>query len=129
MSFHTEVKRRSYVASIDLSTSLFKIVDQVANVNHKVAISAAGGGIGILLNKPTAGQDASVAVEGQCEVRVGAAVQAGQGVVSAASGWAIPQTAVTTGAPRQVLGRFVTGAASGMLAAVELNPTFVATIA
>lgn len=129
MSFHTEVKRRSYVASIDLNDALFKIVDMVANTDHKIAISGAGGGIGVLLNKPRAGEDAAVAVSGIVEVRVGAAVQARQGAVSAASGWAIPQTAVSTGAPRNVLGQFVTGAASGMIAALELRPTFVATIA
>lgn len=129
MSFHTETKRRSFVASIDLSDALFKIVDQVANVDHKVAISGAGGGVGILVNKPRAGEDASVVVEGVCEVRVGAAVQARQGAVSAASGWAIPATAVSTGAPKNIIGQFVTGAASGMLAALEVRPTFVATIA
>lgn len=129
MSFHNEVKRRSYVASINLDDALYHAVDLVANTPHKVTISAAKGGFGILVNKPRAGEDAAVAVEGEQEVRVGAAVQAGQLAVAAASGWLIPATAVSTGAPTTILGRFITGAASGMIAALELRPTNVATIA
>lgn len=129
MSFHSEVGRRSYVASINLNDALYKAVELVANSPHKIAIAGAGAGFGILVNKPLAGEDAAVAVSGQQEVRVGAAVQAGQYAKSAASGWLIPHTAISTGAPTVVLGRFVTGAASGMIAALEINKTYVGTIA
>ena len=118
MSFHNEVKRRSYVASVDLDACLYHAVELVPNVAHKVALAGANGGFGILLNKPKAGEDASVAVEGEVEVRVGAAVAAGGYAAAAGSGWV---TNVTSGTAQSVLGRFVTGAASGMLAALELQ--------
>ncbi len=128
MSFHNNVERRSYVASVDLDACMFHAVDLVANVPHKIALAAANGGFGILLNKPKAGEDASVAREGEVEVRVGAAVQAGQIAVAAGSGWLtsfVQSTQVASGGvltTQTVLGRFVTGAASGMLAALELDP-------
>lgn len=126
--YHNETERRSRVASIDLDTALFHAVDLIANVNHAVTIAAAGGGYGILVNKPKAGEDASVVVDGECEVRVGAAVQAGDFAASAASGWLVSfinSTQVASGGVLKgatVMGRFVTGAASGMLATLEVDP-------
>ena len=131
MSYHNEAERRSKVASIDLSDALFHAVDLVANQAQKVSIAAAGTGFGILANKPRAGEDASVVVEGETEVRVGAAVQAGDFAVSAASGWVIKQVTsfqVASGAVftnKVVLGRFITGAASGMIAALEVDPQMI----
>ena len=87
--YHNETERRSKVASVDLDACLFHAVDLISNVNGKVALAAAGGGYGILANKPKAGEDASVVVDGECEVRVGAAVQAGDFAVAAGSGWLI----------------------------------------
>jgi hypothetical protein len=127
--YHNETERRSKVASIDLDTALFHAVDLIANVDQKVGIAGAGGGYGILVNKPKAGEDASIVVDGECEVRVGAAVQAGDYATSAASGWLTKfntaSTQVASGGvfkPVVVLGRFITGAASGMLAALEVDP-------
>lgn len=126
MASHTETERRSAVASIDLSDALFKAVDLVGA--HRVSIAAAGTGYGILANKPRAGEDASVIVDGQTEARVGAAVAAGDFAVSAASGWLVSfinSTQVASGAvlkSKTVLGRFVTAAASGMLATLEVDP-------
>jgi hypothetical protein len=123
--YHNEVERRSKVASIDLDTALFHAVDLVPNVDGKVTIAAAAGGYGILLNKPKAGEDASVAIDGECEVRVGAAMQAGDWATSAASGWVVN---ITSGAGCVVLGRIQTGAASGMLATLELDPFLISSI-
>lgn len=128
MSYHNETERRSKVASIDLDTALFHAVDLISNVNGKVTIAAAGGGYGILANKPKAGEDAAVIVEGETEARVGAAVQAGDYAASAASGWLVAHVTsnqVASGSvlnSKVILGRFITGAASGMLATVDLDP-------
>jgi hypothetical protein len=126
MSFHSDTERRSAVASIDLSDALFHAVDLVGA--SRVSIAAAGKGYGILANKPKAGEDAAVIVDGVTEVRVGAAVAAGDYAVSAASGWIIAAVAsiqVASGSfinSKVVLGRFQTGAASGMLAALDVDP-------
>jgi len=129
--YHNETERRSKVASVDLDTSLFHAVDLISNVNGKVTLAAAGGGYGILANKPKAGEDASVIVDGESEVRVGEAVQAGAFAVAAGSGWLVNYVAsfqVASGgvlASKIVMGRFVTGAASGMLATLDVDPQLV----
>lgn len=119
MSFHSNVAARSFIASGDLSGLLYRAVDLLGGANFKVGVAGAGGGFGILLNKPRDGEHASVAVVGEQEVRVGAALSAGDYVTSAASGWIV---AVTSGAAQNILGRMVTGAASGMIGALELRP-------
>lgn len=131
MSYHSETKRVSKVASIDLDTAIFHAVDLTSTVG-KVSIAAAGGGYGILVNKPKAGEDAAVVVAGEVETRVGAAVAIGDFAVSAASGWLIKHISsfqVASGAvvaTKTVLGRFTTGAASGMLATLDVRPQLVA---
>jgi hypothetical protein len=110
----------SRVASEDYNSDSFYLhaVEPVANVNFKVKLAQAGLGFGILANKPKAGENATVVTEGEVEARVGVAVQAGQWAAVANSGWLInvaSTTAIT------VLGRFVTGAASGMIAVVDVD--------
>jgi hypothetical protein len=118
--YHNGLKCITMIASTDLSSGAqHHIVDQVANVPFKMTGAAAGLGFGILQNSPRAGEHGTVAVEGESEVRVGLAVQAGQYCVSAASGWAIGVASTTANV---VLGRYMTGAASGMLAVVNLQP-------
>lgn len=118
---------RTFIASGDLSGMQNRVVDLLGSFN-KVGHALAGGGFGILDNKPQNGEHATVNVEGELLVRVGAAVTAGQFGISAASGWAIAHVAstqVASGAvltSQVVLGRFLTTAASGMLATIEFNP-------
>ena len=132
--YHNETERRSKVASNDLSGLLFRAVDLVGGADQRVDVADAGKGYGILVNKPLAGEDASVVVDGECEVRVGAAVVAGEWAISATSGWIVPLTAgsfqVASGAffaELTVLGRIVTGAASGMLGVLDVDPFLVVT--
>lgn len=117
--YNSDVRHVSGVASINLTDAQNKFVDQISNTPFKFTISAAGGGYGILVNKPQAGEDASIAIEGQQQVRVGVAVQASQYCTSAASGWAVNIASTTVS---KIAGKFVTNAASGMLAVVDLNP-------
>ncbi len=110
----------SRVASEDMATSLFigHAVDPTAT-NFKVALAQAGGGFGILSRGGLAGKDVTVVDYGETQARVGKAVAAGDWAAVANSGWLInvaSTTAIT------VIGRFITAAASGMLAVVKVNP-------
>lgn len=122
MSFHNRVKADAYIASGDLSGLQFRFVDLITNAPFKVGHALADKGFGVLGNAPRSGEHAEVQVEGEVEVKAGVAVQAGQLIGSAASGWATPISAqsvqVASGTvliTKTVLGRAVTGAASGSL--------------
>lgn len=115
--FSNNAEAEAFVASGDLSTCLNRIVTQLST-DFVVGLGLAGAGFGVLLNAPKNGEFASVATDGVVTVRVGAAVSAGDYITSAASGWGVK---VTSGAGQEVLGKARTGAASGMLAAVEVD--------
>jgi hypothetical protein len=119
MSYSNDAKNEAFVASGDLSALLNRIVQPLSD--FVVGAAVAGNGFGVLKNQPRNGEHAAVATDGITEVRVGAAVTAGQYLTSAASGWAV---GVTSGAGQEVLGKARTGAASGMLAAVKLGQFF-----
>lgn len=116
--YHANLDIRPYTASGDLSACYLRAVSQLA-ADFKVDIAGAGGGIGILVNKPKSGEGASVAVGGECEVRAGVALTAGDFVTSAASGWIIPVSSSTN---QSQLGQVKVGCASGMIGVVNLNP-------
>lgn len=110
-------ENEAFVASGDLSTCLNRIVTQLPT-DFIVGLGTAGAGFGVLENSPKNGEAAAVATDGVVMVRVGATVTAGQYITSAASGWGV---SVTSGVGGEVLGKCRTGAASGMLAAVEVD--------
>lgn len=123
MSFTQGEKFDSFVASGDLSLLQNRLVALLANANFKVGAAGASNALapyGVLSNAPKDAENASVVTGGITMVRVGAAVQAGAKATSAASGWAI--TAVQGAeATKNVVGYFITGAASGMLAALKID--------
>jgi hypothetical protein len=115
--FTINEQTESFIASGDLSGCLGRIVD-LLSTDFKVGIAGANAGFGVLLNAPKDTEFAAVVVDGITMVRVGGTTTAGQDLTSAASGWA---TVVTSGAGNRVLGRALTGAASGFLAPVLLK--------
>jgi hypothetical protein len=121
--FTQDEKIDSFVASGDLSLLQNRLVCLLSNANFKVDAAGASNALapfGVLNNAPRAGENASVVTGGITMVRVGAAVQASQKATSATSGWAI---AAVQGAEatKNVVGEFITGAASGMLAALKVE--------
>ena len=118
MAFSNRLKSEAFVASVDLNTSQFHIVDLAATAG-KVTIGAANGGFGILQNKPQAGEHATVAVEGMSKCIAGAAVAVGNYITSAASGYA--SVVVSNDAGVKVIGRAVTAAASGSVFTLEID--------
>lgn len=121
--FHNEVCDVSMVASEDLNAggSIGLAVELVAGQNFKVAYAQAGKGFGVLRNRPKAGEHATVAIGGAVQVRTGKAVAAGDFLMVANSGFFI-NVASTTAA--RIMGRAITGAASGMLATMEFEKYF-----
>lgn len=119
MSYSNNSKAEAFVASGDLSACLNRVVMQLTT-DFKVGLATAGGVVGVLLNAPKDGETASVATDGITMVRVGAAVTANDYLTAAASGWAITATGPFA-ARTDILGKARTGAASGMLAAVDLS--------
>lgn len=117
----------AFVASGDLSSCLNRIVTMLST-DFKVGLAGAGQGFGVLANEPKNGEHAAVYTDGVVMVRVGGAVSAGDLITSAASGWGAIATntiQVASGSFIEnidIIGRARTGAASGMLAAVDLEP-------
>lgn len=118
MAFSNRLKSEAFVASVDLNTSQYHIVDLGADA-HKVTIGAAGGGFGVLQNKPLAGEHATVAMEGITKCIAGGAVAVGNYITSAASGYA--SVVVSTDAGDKVVGRALTAAASGSVFSMEID--------
>lgn len=117
--FTVDEKTESFIASGDLSNCLGRIVQLLPNADLIVGLGAANLGYGVLLNAPKDKEEAAVVIEGVTMVRVGAAVQAGDRLTTAASGWGI--TAAVTAGKQSVIGTALTGAASGMLAPTKLE--------
>jgi hypothetical protein len=130
MSFYNNDHNVSHVASTDLSTSQHKILDMTAA--GKVDLAAAHKAYGVLVNKPKAGEHATVQIGGQAKVRAGAAVAIGDVITSAASGWAAVAggTSPGSGSPVEfnnaILGRALTAAASGSIFTVDIQRQLVA---
>ena len=107
----------SLEAAADLSASQFLFV--VCDSAGKAALAGAeGNAIGVLQNKPVAGQPAEVAYAGVAKVIAGAAVAAGARVESDAAGKAV----TVAGANSVVLGFALTASsATGQLIEILLK--------
>jgi hypothetical protein len=115
MSYSQGAENEAFVASGDLSALQNRIVMPLSD--FVVGAATAGKGFGVLQNAPKNGEHAAVATDGIVMVRAGGAITADDYLTAAASGWAVK---VTSGAGQEVIGKARTGAASGMLAAVNL---------
>jgi len=91
MAREIPVQMMSLIAAADLSAAQFKCI--TIDSNGKAALSGANANaIGVLQNKPTAGQVAGVMVLGETKAIYGAAVTAGNNLMTDASGRLIPAT-------------------------------------
>lgn len=104
-------------AGSDLSATPNRFVLVAADGQVDLVASAGGDADGVLLNKPAAaGRDARVAIAGVVKVEAGGNVTAGDKVQSDNAG-----KALTAASGDHVLGRALTGGASGELISVLLN--------
>lgn len=128
MADTNRVEAETFQASGDLSAMQHRFVDHVGVgiIGHALAL----GGIGVLMNKPQDTEFATVALRGRVRVDAGAAVTAGDWVVSAASGFGetLAFGTINAGSAGQflqtktVMGRAMTTAASGSVFTIELGP-------
>jgi hypothetical protein len=113
---------KSFVSTGDLSAAEFVIVKISTTVDQNVVIAAAATDpiIGVLQNKPKAGEPAVVRWGGSTKVIAGGTITAGDCVTSDGSGHAI--TTTTTG--NVILGRALQSAVSGDIFEVALSGPF-----
>lgn len=118
MAFSQDLYCESFVASGDLSTSQYHIVNVVGAFNVANALTRTG--YGVVQNKPQDGEHAQVAVEGTTKVVAGGSVSVGDLITSAGSGFAATVASGTAG-DKQVIGRALTAAASGSVFSCRLD--------
>ncbi len=106
----------TFVADADLSGSQYRIVISSGTASH-VGLSGAGAvAIGVLQDKPTAGQFGTVRLAGKSRVKAGDTITAGALFTSDATGGAV---AVASG--NYCLGTALTGVASGGVFTGHIN--------
>ncbi len=106
---------RTHVAGEDLSAAQFKFVTLEADGQIDLADAAGERALGVLLNKPTAGAAATVAMTGKVMVEAGASVTAGDQLQTDAAG-----DAITAAAGDVVMGYALEDAVDGQIFAMEL---------
>lgn len=106
---------RTMIAGEDLSAAQFKFVTLEADGQIDLADSAGERALGVLLNKPTAGAAATVAMTGKVMVEAGASVTAGDQLQTDAAG-----DAITAAAGDVVMGYALEDAVDGQIFAMEL---------
>lgn len=106
---------RTFIAGEDLSSAQFKFVTLESDGQVDLADAAGERAIGVLLNEPTSGKAATVAMTGKVMVVAGAAVTAGAALQTDASG-----DAITAAAGDYVMGYALEDAVDGQVFAIEL---------
>lgn len=106
---------RTFIAGEDLSSAQFKFVTLEADGQVDLADAAGERAIGVLLNEPTAGKAATVAMTGKVMVVAGASVTAGAALQTDASG-----DAITAASGDYVMGYALEDAVDGQVFAIEL---------
>lgn len=120
MSFEQNIVAESWIASTDLRSHAWKIVD-MAGADFKVTLAAANKGYGVVHVPANAGENVSIATDGIVMVMTGAAVSRNEELTAAATGFAVTAASPTVAAGQMIIGTAITGAASGMLAPVRLR--------
>lgn len=106
---------RTLIAGEDLSSAQFKFVTLEADGQVDLADAAGERALGVLLNQPTAGKAATVAMTGKVMVEAGAAVTAGDEIQTDANG-----DAITAATGDVVMGYALEDAVDGQIFAIEL---------
>jgi len=114
---YSDIQCKDYIAAADLSALQYTFVALNAT-GGLVAATANAAAIGVLINAPTSGQAATVAVAGRPQVYASAAITAGAEIAVATGGKA--KTAASTNV---IVGRAITAAsAANTFVTVELLP-------
>jgi hypothetical protein len=116
MATYENVTSQTFVAGADLSAKQYFFVKGDSTAGQVVVCGDGEAAIGVLLNDPTSGQAAAVAVSGKVRVEAGDTVAAGARVASDASG-----NAISAATGDYVVGVAVRGGADGEIIEVQLG--------
>ena len=106
---------RTFIAGEDLSSSQFKFVTLESDGQVDLADSAGENCMGVVINDPASGGEATVVVSGKTVVTAGGTIAAGAAVATDASG-----DAVTASTGNIVMGYALEAGVDGQVIAVEL---------
>jgi len=110
---------RTFIAGEDLSSSQFKFVTLEADGQVDLADADAENCIGVLINDPASGSEATVVISGKTMVTAGGAITAGDEIVTDTSGDAVELT-TSSSATAITMGYALEDAADGQVFAIEL---------
>jgi hypothetical protein len=106
---------RTFIAGEDLSSSQFKFVTLESDGQVDLADSAGENCMGVVINDPASGSEATVVVGGKTVVTAGGTIAAGASVATDASG-----DAVTASTGNIVMGYALEAGVDGQVIAIEL---------
>lgn len=115
MAVQESRETRTFIAGENLATSQFKFVTLESDGQVDLADSAGENCIGVLLNDPASGSEATVVVSGKTVVQAGGTIAAGASLATAADG-----QAVTAASGNIVMGYALEAGADGQTIAMEL---------
>ena len=106
---------RTFIAGENLATSQFKFVTLESDGQVDLADAAGENCIGVVLNDPAAGGEATIVVSGKTVVQAGGTIAAGANIATAADG-----QAVTASTGNVIMGYALEAGVDGQTIAVEL---------
>lgn len=106
---------RTFIAGEDLSSSQFKFVTLESDGQVDLADSAGENCIGVVINDPASGGEATVVVSGKTVVTSGGTIAAGAAIATDASG-----DAVTAASTNIIMGYALEAGVDGQVIAIEL---------
>jgi len=115
MAVQESRETRTFIAGEDLSSSQFKFVTLESDGQVDLADAAGENCIGVVLNDPASGGEATVVVSGKTVVQAGGTIAAGASIATAADG-----QAVTASTGNIVMGYALEAGVDGQTIAVEL---------
>jgi hypothetical protein len=115
MAVQESRETRTFIAGEDLSSSQFKFVTLESDGQVDLADSAGENCMGVVINDPASGGEATVVVSGKTVVTAGGTIAAGASIATDASG-----DAVTASTGNIVMGYALEAGVDGQVIAVEL---------
>lgn len=119
MATQGQYTAETFTAGEDLSAAQWHFVTLEADGEVDLADADAENAIGVLINNPTAGKAATVAVRGRVKVEAGGAITAGDDVVTNAAGEAVERT-TSASATAVTMGYALEDGVDGQLISIEL---------
>jgi len=119
MAVQESRETRTFIAGEDLSSSQFKFVTLEADGQIDLADADAERCIGVLINDPASGSEATVVISGKTMVTAGGAVTAGDEACTDTSGDAV-ELSTSSSATAITMGYALEDAADGQVFGIEL---------